>query len=97
MKSVIFFDIDGTLITEDARMLIPDSTRRAIELTRKKGNLTFINSGRTEFNISRQVRELGFDGYLLGCGTFIEYGGEVLLYETQEQKHCRQIAEILAD
>ena len=97
MKSIIFFDIDGTLITEDARMLIPDSTRRAIELTRKKGNLTFINSGRTEFNISRQVRELGFDGYLLGCGTFIEYGGEVLLYETQEQEHCRQIAEILVD
>lgn len=97
MKSVIFFDIDGTLITEDARMLIPDSTRRAIELTRKKGNLTFINSGRTEFNISPQVRELGFDGYLLGCGTFIEFQGDVILYETQKQDFCRNIADILVD
>ena len=62
MSSIIFFDIDGTLITEDARMIIPESTRYAIAETRKKGNLTFINSGRTAFNISPKVRALGFDG-----------------------------------
>ncbi|MBQ8960666.1 MAG: HAD family hydrolase [Ruminococcus sp.] len=95
MPSVIFFDIDGTLITEDARMLIPESTRRAIARTRELGNLTFINSGRTEFNILPKIRELGFDGYLLGCGTYIEYAGQVLLYETQPQEFCRRIAQVL--
>ena len=95
MPSVIFFDIDGTLITEDARMVIPESTRRAIELTQKKGNLTFINSGRTEFNILPRIRDLGFDGYLLGCGTYIEYKGDVILYHTQQQDFCRQIADTL--
>ena len=79
MKSIIFFDIDGTIVTEDERAVIPESTREAIKETRKIGNLTFINSGRTAFNISPKVKELGFDGYICGCGTYIEYGGKVLL------------------
>lgn len=94
MASVIFFDIDGTLITEDADRFIPESARRAIELTRQKGNLTFINSGRTEFNISRTIRELGFDGFICGCGTYIEYRGEVLLHNKLSQNFCREVAEI---
>lgn len=95
MQNVIFFDIDGTLITEDERSIIPESTRTAVKKVREKGNLTFINTGRTIFNISDQVRELGFDGYLCGCGTYIEYNGEVLLYNKLEQNYCRKIADIL--
>ncbi|WP_028515608.1 HAD-IIB family hydrolase [Ruminococcus flavefaciens] len=95
MRSIIFFDIDGTLVTEDARAVIPQSTREAIKLTRWKGNLTFINSGRTAFNISPRVKELGFDGYICGCGTYIEYGGEVLFSRTIPQEECRSIAELM--
>lgn len=95
MRSVIFFDIDGTLVTEDERCFIPESTREAIAETRRKGNLTFINSGRTAFNISPRVKELGFDGYLLGCGTYIEYGGEVIFRHELEQSFCREIAELM--
>ena len=95
MRSIIFFDIDGTLVTEDARAVIPQSTREAIKLTRRKGNLTFINSGRTAFNISTRVKELGFDGYICGCGTYIEYGGEVLFSRTIPQEECRSIAELM--
>ena len=95
MKSIIFFDIDGTLVTEDELQEIPESTRTAIRLTREKGNLTFINTGRTEFNVPAAVRELGFDGILCGCGTYIEYHGEVLLYRTLEQDYCRNIAELM--
>ena len=94
MRSVIFFDIDGTLITEDSRRIIPESTRRAISEARKNGCLTFINTGRTEFNVNRTVRDLGFDGLICGCGTYIEYNGEVLLYNKLSQEHCRMVAEI---
>lgn len=80
MKKIIFFDIDGTIATEDERGFIPDSTRRAIAQARANGHLTFINSGRTIFNIGNNIRELGFDGYICGCGTYIEYNDEVLLY-----------------
>ncbi|MCR5601821.1 MAG: HAD-IIB family hydrolase [Ruminococcus sp.] len=95
MKSIIFFDIDGTIATEDERSVIPQSTRDAIRITREKGNLTFINSGRTAFNISPRVKELGFDGYICGCGTYIEYSGKTLLYRTIEKSECRRIADFL--
>ena len=93
--AVIFFDIDGTLVTEDERAIIPESTRAAIAETRRRGNLTFVNSGRTAFNISSEVKELGFDGYLCGCGTHIEYNGEVIFSSTLEQSFCRKVAEIV--
>ncbi len=95
MKSVIFFDIDGTLVSEDGLFTIPESTRTAIELTRKKGNLTFINTGRTEFNVNVKVRQLGFDGIICGCGTYIEYNGEILLYNKLGQDFCHETAELL--
>ena len=95
MKSIIFFDIDGTIATEDERSIIPQSTRDAIRITREKGNLTFINSGRTAFNISPRVKELGFDGYICGCGTYIEYNDKTLLYRTIEKSECRRIADFL--
>jgi len=95
MRSIIFFDIDGTIATEDERSLIPQSTRDAIRSTREKGNLTFINSGRTAFNISQRIKDLGFDGYVCGCGTYIEYNGEVLFYRTVKKNECKRVADIL--
>lgn len=97
MKKIIFFDVDGTLITEDERSLIPDSTKRTIAQARRNGNLTFINTGRTAFNLSDEVKKLGFDGYICGCGTYIEYNGDVLLYNRLDQDYCRNIAEILRE
>ena len=95
MSSVIFFDIDGTISTEDGRFYIPQSTREAIALTCAKGNFTFINSGRTAFNINPEIRKLGFDGYLCGCGTYIEYNNEILLHYTPEKSFCREIASLM--
>lgn len=97
MKKIIFLDIDGTIVTEDERFFIPDSTRYAIDQARKNGHLTFINTGRTVFNISDSVRSLGFDGYICGCGTYIEYNGEVLLYNQLEQEYCHKIAKLLRE
>ncbi len=97
MRSIIFFDIDGTLVTEDERAIIPQSTREAIRLTREKGNLTFINSGRTAFNISPKVKELGFDGYICGCGTYIEYNDKLLLSSTIEKSECLRIADLMRE
>ena len=95
--NIIFFDIDGTIITEDDYMIIPESTVTAIKKTREKGNLTFINTGRTEFNVNKKIRSLGFDGMICGCGTYIEYNGEILLYASLEQDFCRKTAQILRD
>ncbi len=97
MQNIIFFDIDGTIVTEDKDMIIPESTVEAIKLAQKKGNLTFINSGRPAFNISPRIREMGFDGYICGCGTYIEYKGEELFYASLDTDFCREIALKLRD
>lgn len=36
MPSIIFFDIDGTIVTEDERSIIPESASKAIAETRNK-------------------------------------------------------------
>ena len=92
MRSIIFFDIDGTIATEDERSLIPESTRKAIADARKKGNLTFVNSGRTAFNIPPRIKDLGFDGYICGCGTYIEYNNKEMFYHGLDKAYCRSIA-----
>lgn len=97
MPSVIFFDIDGTLVTEDECAIVPDSAQKAIVETRKRGNLTFINTGRTAFNISSRIRNLGFDGYISGCGTYIEYGGKVIFENRLDPKLCREIARLMRE
>ena len=46
-QKIVFFDIDGTLITEDGNQTLPESTVYAIQELRRRGHLAFINSGRT--------------------------------------------------
>ena len=78
---IVFFDIDGTLITEDEQQILPDSTVYAIQTLRRNGHLAFINTGRTLFNVIHQsyVQKIGFDGYVCACGAHIRYRGKDLL------------------
>lgn len=69
-RKIAFFDIDGTL-TSEIDSSIPDSAVQAIRQARKNGHLMFINTGRCLFNLEERFREIGFDGYVCGCGTNI--------------------------
>ena len=89
---LLFFDIDGTLITDSPERIFPDSAKEAIRLTKEKGNMTFINTGRVFGNIDGFIQEAGFDGYVCGCGTYIRFRGEVLLHKTLSKETCDEIA-----
>lgn len=89
-RKMIFFDIDGTLLTEGDHY-IPDSTKRALIQARKNGHLIFINTGRTHFAITDEIKDLGFDGYVCGCGTNIFFEGNELLYNKLSHKICLDI------
>ena len=52
-RKILFFDIDGTLITEDGRRYFPDSARRALAQARANGHLVFINTGFTVMSLMR--------------------------------------------
>ena len=85
----IFFDIDGTLW--NYKNEIPESTVRAISLLRQNGHIVFINSGRCRgFIQNEDLLALGFDGIVSGCGTMIEYGGEMIYFHDLE---CETLAE----
>jgi Cof subfamily protein (haloacid dehalogenase superfamily) len=95
MRKLLFFDIDGTLVDDDGN--IPESTLSALAETRKCGNLTFINTGRTWDNVDRQIRNIGFDGYICGCGTEVRYQDTVLFHTTVEKTICEQMHTLVQD
>lgn len=95
-KKMVFFDIDGTIWTEPGQ-LMPDSAVRAIQELRSNGHLAFINSGRTSTFIPDRIRDLGFDGYVCGCGTYIYYQGEQLFSSTVSPQICRHIVQLMRD
>lgn len=78
-QKAIFFDVDGTLM--DTNMEIPPSVSAAMAGLKRQGHLSFVCSGRTKVNaLDPRLVKLGFDGWIFGCGTMVEYGEEELLY-----------------
>lgn len=92
MGKLIFFDIDGTLRAEEDGYL-PQSTIDAIAAARKNGHKVFINTGRTAMNVREDIRFMGFDGYIFGCGTEILYEGRTLFRKPIDTARCRRMAE----
>ena len=90
-RCMLFFDIDGTLITTDGRRTFPESAKRALREARERGHLVYI-TGRVMENVDDFIREVGFDGYVCGCGTYIVSEGEVMLHHRIPQERCREIA-----
>ncbi|MDD3251727.1 MAG: HAD-IIB family hydrolase [Lachnospiraceae bacterium] len=89
-RKALFFDIDGTLLSEVTRQ-VPESAKRALEKARACGHLVFINTGRTygQIGIIKDLVEV--DGWLCGCGTYIEAGGKVLYYRVMPTEQCLRI------
>lgn len=79
---LIFFDIDGTLISEKDNSML-ESTKDAIKIARANGNICMVNTGRSYKLVGDWLPKLvDFDGYLCGCGTHIIYHGNTILHET---------------
>ena len=76
-RKILFFDIDGTLLSHRT-LTIPESAKRAVRKAKENGHLIFINTGRTISVINKEIKDLGFDGYICGCGSYIEVDGEVI-------------------
>ena len=62
----LFFDIDGTLLSEITKE-IPQSALDALKKTAEKGNLTFINTGRTWSELPEELKKLPSGGRADPC------------------------------
>lgn len=89
---LLFFDIDGTLITDDGKRIFPESAKEAIRLARKNGHKTFINTGRVRVNVEDFICEPGFDGFVCGCGTHIQIDGADVFHHTTPREKCVEMA-----
>lgn len=88
---LIFFDIDGTLVGEDGRM-IPESAKAAVQRARSNGHICMINTGRTLTLVGTELTEqTEFDGLIMGCGTMVVYRGKTLLHETFAPDEAKRI------
>jgi hypothetical protein len=88
----IFFDIDGTIISDDGERYIPQSTVKTIERLRANGHMTFVNTGRVYCNVNPMIKQLGFDGYVCGCGTNIVLNGKDFFYLEPKKSRCCEVA-----
>ena len=95
MSALLFFDIDGTLVSLDNEHFMPESTRRALNQAKANGHKIFINTGRVKTAIDKHLLGFGFDGLVCGCGTYVEYQGETIFHQTLTKEQCIEQAEVL--
>lgn len=91
-KKALFFDIDGTLFSERLRQ-VPQSAVLALKKTMEKGNLTFINTGRTWCQTSKIREEAPVNGLLCGCGTYISVDGKTLYDQRISPERAEKLKE----
>lgn len=95
-RSVLFFDIDGTLLSEKTGR-IPESVAGALDAAKKAGHYLFINTGRTMCSIPPEISRYPFDGLACGCGTYILFGEEELVSSSLSMERGREIIRKLTE
>lgn len=91
-RKAVFIDIDGTLFATGIG--IPQTAKQAIRKLRENGHLAFINTGRSRANIFDKYEEIGFDGYVAGCGAYVEINEKIIkniLFDKKELNHLTEV------
>lgn len=96
MRQALFFDIDGTILSEITKE-IPQSTFRALSKAKENGHLLFINTGRTRCTLPIKITEMPFDGFLCGCGIFLTYGDEIFYKKNLPSARADAIAKMAGE
>lgn len=89
-NKILFFDIDGTLLDEHTQV-IPESTKLALINAKKNGHKIIINTGRPKSTLEDFIFELNPDGFVCGCGTYVEFNNKILHHTTIDSHRCKQL------
>lgn len=76
---IVFFDIDGTLLTEKGE--IPYETKESIEQLKKSNVKVVIATGRAPYHLKPIAEELGIDSYVCFNGSYVVYEGKSIVDE----------------
>lgn len=75
-QSLIFFDIDGTLLDHDKKL--PQSTKKAIAQLQEEGHIIAIATGRGPFMYLPLREELNINSFISFNGSYVVINGEVI-------------------
>lgn len=93
-RKALFFDIDGTLLSEVTRQ-VPESTKRALAQTKECGHLVFVNTGRSYSELGKMKDMISADGWLCGCGTYVEAEGRILYHRVMPDEQKEYICQLI--
>lgn len=91
MGKIVFFDVDGTLVTKKNRLM--ESTKTAIHLLKEKGHVPVISTGRPPEMLLAVAEELGIENYISMNGQHIVVNGEVLYTNPMRTDLLEQLIE----
>lgn len=91
----IFLDVDGTLVNYSNEL--PDSAVKAIKKAQANGHKLLPLTGRSKAEMYDYILDIGFDGYIGGNGSYIEYEDEVLLHKTLTLEETKTIVDWLQE
>jgi len=90
MYKLVFFDIDGTLLTDRKRM--PASARKAIQNLKLKGIIPVIATGRAPFRIDEILASLDIQTHITLNGQYVVYEGEVIHQNPLSEESVKRLA-----
>lgn len=88
-KSIVFFDIDGTLL--DLNKQIPASTKQAIEKLKQNNVYVVIATGRAPFMFEAIREELGITSFVSFNGQYVVFEGETIYNNPMKQKELKDL------
>ncbi|GAA3729032.1 Cof-type HAD-IIB family hydrolase [Salinicoccus jeotgali] len=90
-KSIIFFDIDGTLLDHDKKL--PSSAKQAIAELKKAGHIVAIATGRAPFMFKELRETLGIDTYVSFNGQYVVLEGQTIYRNPLDSKALEALTE----
>ncbi|MGY3778653.1 Cof-type HAD-IIB family hydrolase [Isobaculum melis] len=92
MKKIVFFDVDGTLLTPQRE--VPKSVKSSIQALQEQGIICAIATGRPPFGIFPYLESLNMDTFVSLNGQYVISKGEVV-YANQVNHHSlKQLVEV---
>lgn len=94
-KSIIFFDIDGTLLDDDKRL--PASTKEAVFKLKELGHEVAIATGRAPFMFEELREELGIDTFVSFNGQYVVLQGKPIHRNPLNERALEQLTVTAAE
>ncbi|MBS5114395.1 MAG: HAD family hydrolase [Erysipelotrichaceae bacterium] len=96
MGKIIFFDMDGTILYHDEVTgfpVISPRLRMTLKKVQERGHKIFIATGRPYAFLSKDVLDLGFDGYVLTNGACVLYHDQMIYHSPMNISHITPLVQ----